>query len=39
VKTDYRHVLTELLTFHGGAPLSPSVFPGFNAPPQLGLFA
>jgi uncharacterized protein (DUF1501 family) len=39
VKTDYRHVLTELLTFHGGAPLSPDVFPGFNAPPQLGIFA
>jgi uncharacterized protein (DUF1501 family) len=39
VKTDYRHVLTELLSFHGGAPLGPNVFPGFNAPPQLGIFA
>ena len=27
VKTDYRHVLTELLEFHGGAPLSPAIFP------------
>jgi uncharacterized protein (DUF1501 family) len=39
VKTDYRHVLTELLEFHGGAPLSPAVFPGYKAPAPLGIFA
>ncbi len=39
VKTDYRQVLAELLTFHGGEPLSANVFPGYKAPPQLGLFA
>ncbi len=39
VKTDYRQVLTELLTFHGGTPAGGHVFPGFNAPPPLGLLA
>jgi uncharacterized protein (DUF1501 family) len=39
VKTDYRHVLTELLEFHGGAPLNPAVFPGYKSPPHLGLVA
>ncbi len=39
VKTDYRHVLTELLEFHGGAPLNAAVFPGYKAPPHLGLVA
>ncbi len=39
VKTDYRHVLTEVLTYHGGAPLSPGVFPGYKAPSGLGLLA
>lgn len=39
VKTDYRHVLTELLEFHGGAPLSAGVFPGYKTPPHLGLVA
>ncbi len=39
VKTDYRHVLTELLEFHGGAPLGAGVFPGYKAPPHLGLVA
>jgi uncharacterized protein (DUF1501 family) len=39
VKTDYRHVLTELLEFHGGAPLGGNVFPGYKAPPSLGLVA
>ena len=39
VKTDYRQVLTELLEFHGSRPLSPLVFPGYKAPPPLGIFA
>ena len=39
VKTDYRQVLTELLTFHGGEPLGPNVFPGYKAPAQLGIVA
>ncbi len=39
VKTDYRHVLAELLEFHGGAPLGAGVFPGYKAPPRLGLVA
>jgi uncharacterized protein (DUF1501 family) len=39
VKTDYRHVLTELLEFHGAGPLNPAVFPGYKAPPPLGIFA
>ncbi len=39
VKTDYRQVLTELLTFHGGESLSASVFPGYSAPGQLGILA
>jgi len=37
VKTDYRHVLTELLEFHGGAPVNAEVFPGYKAPARLGL--
>jgi uncharacterized protein (DUF1501 family) len=37
VKTDYRHVLTELLEFHGSAPLNANVFPGYKSPPSLGL--
>jgi uncharacterized protein (DUF1501 family) len=37
VKTDYRHVLTELLEYHGGAPVNAAVFPGYKAPPRLGL--
>jgi uncharacterized protein (DUF1501 family) len=37
VKTDYRHVLTELLDYHGGAPVNAAVFPGYKAPPHLGL--
>ncbi len=39
VKTDYRHVLTELLEKHGGAPLKPEVFPNYKAPAALGLMA
>ncbi len=39
VKTDYRQVLSELLTFHGGEPLSAAVFPGYKAPPRLGILA
>ncbi len=39
VKTDYRLVLSELLEFHGGAPLGASVFPGYKAPAHLGLVA
>lgn len=38
VKTDYRHVLTELLEFHGHAPVNPAVFPGYKSPPPLGIF-
>ncbi len=37
VKTDYRHVLTELLEAHGGEPIGAAVFPGYKAPPRLGL--
>ena len=37
VKTDYRQVLTELLTYHGGAALKAAVFPGYKAPSHLGL--
>ena len=37
VKTDYRHVLTELLEYHGGAPVNGVVFPGYKSPPRLGL--
>ncbi len=39
VKTDYRQVLTEILEHQAGAPLHPSVFPGYKAPPRLGLVA
>lgn len=39
VKTDYRQVLSELLTYHGGAPLNAAVFPGYKAPAHLGLVA
>jgi uncharacterized protein (DUF1501 family) len=39
VKTDYRHVLTELLEYHGSAPLNATVFSGYKAPPRLGLIA
>jgi|SRR5208337_648082 len=39
VKTDYRQVLSELLTFHGGEPLSANVFPGYKAPAHLGILA
>jgi uncharacterized protein (DUF1501 family) len=39
VKTDYRHVLTEVLEHHGGAPVAANVFPGYKAPPSLGLVA
>jgi uncharacterized protein (DUF1501 family) len=39
VKTDYRHVLTELLDYHGGAPINADVFPGYKAPSRLGLAA
>jgi len=39
VKTDYRHVLTELLEFHGQGSVNPAVFPGYKAPPPLGIFA
>jgi len=39
VKTDYRQVLTEVLTFHGGNPPSESVFPGYKAPATLGILA
>ncbi len=39
VKTDYRQVLTELLTFHGGEPLGAGVFPGYKAPSPLGIVA
>ena len=37
VKTDYRHVLTELLEYHGSAPVNAAVFPGYKSPPRLGL--
>jgi uncharacterized protein (DUF1501 family) len=37
VKTDYRHVLTELLEYRGGAPVNATVFPGYKAPPRLEL--
>jgi hypothetical protein len=39
VKTDYRQVLTELLTFDGGEAFGPNVFPGCNAAAQLGIVA
>jgi len=39
VKTDYRQVLSELLEFHGGGSLGAAVFPGYKAPPSLGLVA
>ncbi len=39
VKTDYRLVLSELLEFHGSGPFGPNVFPGYKAPPHLGLVA
>ena len=39
VKTDYRQVLSELLEYHSGQPLNAAVFPGYKAPPHLGIFA
>ncbi len=39
VKTDYRQVLSELLSFHGGEQLGANVFPGYKAPAQLGIAA
>jgi uncharacterized protein (DUF1501 family) len=39
VKTDYRQVLTELLAFHGSSAPGPDVFPGYKAPPSLGIVA
>ncbi len=37
VKTDYRQVLSEILEFHSGAPISADAFPGYKAPARLGL--
>ncbi|MGO9485250.1 MAG: DUF1501 domain-containing protein [Rhodomicrobium sp.] len=39
VNTDYRQVLTEVLTFHGGEPLGSNVFPDYKAPAHLGIVA
>jgi uncharacterized protein (DUF1501 family) len=39
VETDYRQVLTEVLTFHGGKLPTEHVFPGYRAPARLGIFA
>ena len=39
VKTDYRQVLTELLEYHGGAPVNATVFPGYKPTPRLGLIS
>ena len=39
VKTEYRQVLTELLEYHGGAPVNATVFPGYKPTPRLGLIS
>jgi uncharacterized protein (DUF1501 family) len=38
VTTDFRTLFTEVATRHLGVPPA-SLFPGFTAPPPLGLFA